>query len=112
MTNNSPASQTEWKVLYAASETDPLVKVGDLGNVAGSLPNALKDLSARHLSKIDIRMVIPFHSVLKEKYPALEKIASFTVQNFNCPIPAEAYQLQINGLIYYKIDGGPVRKTT
>jgi len=112
LTNNSPASQTEWKVLYAASEADPLVKVGGLGDVAGSLPNALKDLSARHLSKIDIRMVIPFHSVLKEKYPALEKIASFTVQNVNGPIPAEAYQLQINGLIYYLIDGDPVRKTT
>ena len=112
MTKNTPASQTELKVLFAASEADPLIKVGGLGDVAGSLPNALKDLSTKNLAEIDIRVVIPFHSVLKEKYPSSEKIASFTVQHVDGPILAEAYQLHINGLIYYLIDGAPIKKTT
>ena len=106
--NNNPASHTELKVLFAASEADPLVKVGGLGDVAGSLPYALKELSTKNYAKIDIRVVIPFHSVLKEKYPSPEKIASFTVQHVDGPIPAEAYQLQINDLIYYLIDGAPI----
>jgi starch synthase len=108
---NTPASQTALKVLFAASEADPLVKVGGLGDVAGSLPNALKNLSTKHLQRIDIRVVIPFHSVLKDKYPSPEKIASFPVQHKNGPISAEAYQLQINGLVYYLIDGAPIQKT-
>ena len=108
MKKNTPASKTEMKVLFAASEAAPLVKVGGLGDVAGSLPNALKDLSTKNLGKIDIRIAIPFHNVLKEKYPSAKKIASFTVQHTDGPIPAEAYQLNINGLIYYLIDGAPI----
>ncbi len=111
MINNAPASQNVLKVLFAASEADPLVKVGGLGDVAGSLPNALKNLSTKHLERIDIRVVIPFHSVLKEKFPSLVKTASFTVQHKDGPIPAEAYQLQINGLVYYLIDGAPIRNS-
>ena len=102
------ASKTEMKVLFAASEAAPLVKVGGLGDVAGSLPYALKDLSTTHQGKIDVRVVIPFHSVLKEKYTSVEKIASFTVQHKDGSIPAEAYQLKVNGLIYYLIDGAPI----
>jgi len=109
MTKNIPASNNELKVLFAASEAAPLVKVGGLGDVAGSLPNALKDLSTTHLGNINIRVVIPFHSVMKEKYPSLEKIASFKVQHADGSIPAEAYQLNTNGLIYYLIDGAPIR---
>ncbi len=111
MTNNAPAAQAELKVLFAASEADPLIKVGGLGDVAGSLPQALKDLSTTNLAKIDIRVVIPFHNALKEKYPSLEKVASFNVQRVDGPVPAEAYQLKINGLIYYLIDGAPIKNS-
>src|ERR1700730_13248680 len=41
------------KVLFAASEASPIVKVGGLGDVAGALPKALKKLRA------DIRLVVP-----------------------------------------------------
>ena len=111
MIKNNPASQTELKVLFAASEADPLIKVGGLGDVAGSLPQALKDLSTKNLAKIDIRVIIPFHDILKEKYPSAEKIASFSVQHVDGAIPAEAYQLLVNGLIYYLIDGEPIQNS-
>ena len=49
------------KVLIAASECSPLVKVGGVADVVGSLPIALKQLD------IDIRVVIPFYKTLIDK---------------------------------------------
>ena len=46
-------------VLFAVWELDPLIKVGGLGDVARSLPAALKTIG------VDIRVVIPFYKVLK-----------------------------------------------
>ena len=52
------------KILFAASEAEPFIKVGGLGDVAGSLPSALIDyfIETPNLPALDIRTVIPFHS--------------------------------------------------
>ncbi len=48
------------KVLFVTSEAHPLIKTGGLGDVAGSLPAALRALNC------DIRLVLPaYRSVLK-----------------------------------------------
>ncbi|MFA6027392.1 MAG: glycogen/starch synthase [Patescibacteria group bacterium] len=49
------------KVLYVSAELNPLAKVGGLGDVAGSLPKELLK------SNIDIRVALPFYSVIKKK---------------------------------------------
>ncbi len=49
------------KVLYAAAEMYPLVKVGGLGDVAGSLPAALL------AEGIDVTVVLPAYSFLGEE---------------------------------------------
>ncbi len=54
------------KILFAASECHPLVKTGGLGDVAGSLPPALRNL---HL---DVRVVIPAYR------DVLRKVSDFT----------------------------------
>lgn len=49
------------KVLLTASECSPLVKVGGIADVIGSLPIAIKPLG------IDIRICIPFYKPLQKK---------------------------------------------
>ena len=107
-----PRTQTELKVLFAASEAAPLVKVGGLGDVAGSLPHALKNLSAKHLDAIDIRVVIPFYNILRKKYPSPQKIAQFTIPHVDGLLSATAYQMKLDRLIYYLIDGDPIHNTS
>ncbi len=46
------------KILLAASEVAPIVKVGGLGDVAGSLPKALQKLG------IEADVVIPFYQII------------------------------------------------
>ncbi len=50
------------KVLYVASEAVPFVKTGGLADVAGSLPKELKK------NGVDVRVVIPKYSGIKEEY--------------------------------------------
>ena len=49
------------KVLFLSAEASPLVKIGGLGDVAGSLPSVLKSLP----ESPDVRVAIPFTPPLK-----------------------------------------------
>ena len=98
------------KVLFLASEADPLVKVGGLGDVAGSLPRALQQLSPEKTggNTIDIRLVIPFHSVIRKKYPDPEFLFEFEVPTKTGSITGQAYELEANGVHTYLIAGEPI----
>ncbi|MCH7759133.1 glycogen synthase [Patescibacteria group bacterium] len=63
------------KILFAASEVDPIIKVGGIADVIGSLGKEIKN--AGH----DIRIVIPFYQVLKKKkLDSLKNLGSFKVK--------------------------------
>ncbi|TDO94395.1 starch synthase [Halanaerobium saccharolyticum] len=50
------------KILFVASEADPFIKTGGLADVAGSLPQALRDEGH------DVRLVIPQYRQIPQKY--------------------------------------------
>ncbi len=91
------------RVMFLAAEAVPFFKVGGLGDVAGSLPRALKALRPDW----DIRLVLPLHSTLDQKRFPLEPVAAFTVPHRNGPILAEAYTTPWDLPVYF-ISGAPI----
>lgn len=57
------------KILFATSEIAPWVKTGGLGDVAGSLPAALR--AEGH----DVRVLVPAYPALLQSFPDAEEIA-------------------------------------
>lgn len=88
------------KVLFLAAEAEPLVKIGGLGDVAGSLPQALEDLS-----DVDIRLVIPFHGAIQRQAYSVDPLATFSIPHRDGPLRVEALTTEVNGLKVYLISG-------
>ena len=63
------------RVVFAASEAVPFAKTGGLGDVAGSLPQALK------AAGVDVRVVIPKYALIDGRYRSQFKpVATFETQ--------------------------------
>ena len=87
------------KVLYAVSEAKPFIASGGLGDVAGSLPIALRK------RLIGCRVVMPLYDGIPEKFKAEMKfITHITVpvawRRQYCGI----FEAKYNGVIYYFLD--------
>ncbi|RPH60314.1 MAG: glycogen synthase [Chloroflexi bacterium] len=98
-------SKSPLKILFLASEADPFVKVGGLGDVAGSLPYALRALEK---APPDVRLVIPFHSVIHTEKMDLQRVAVFTIPRQGGDVPAQVFQTEMRGLPVYLVSGGPI----
>ena len=98
------------RILLVASEIDPLVKVGGLGDVTGSLPPALRALPVEQTGgwPLDIRIAIPFHSVIATRVKNIQPLVSFTVPHPHGDIAAQAFQTFLDGLPVYLIAGDPI----
>lgn len=92
------------KILFLASEADPFIKVGGLGDVAGSLPYALQAIDAG----LDVRLVIPFHSAIRAEGLSLAREAVFSVPRLGGDVPAQVFRTEIRGLTVYLISGAPI----
>lgn len=82
------------KVLMVASEAMPFVATGGLGEVMGSLPEALINIG----KGVDVRVALPFYSDVDEKYRKKMKLIG------SCTIDL-AWRKQYVGLFMYRHKG-------
>jgi starch synthase len=92
------------KVLFLAAEADPFVKVGGLGDVAGSLPGALRVLSRQ----LDIRLCIPKHKSLNLDGLEIKPAATFSISRSGKFVPVQVFEAEYSGGVVYLIDGPPI----
>ena len=93
-------------VLFLAAEAEPFVKVGGLGDVAGTLPRALRALSNDEI-KIDVRLVLPQHSVIRTD--TLRPMKVYSIARGDSEVQVEAYEGALDGMPVYFINGDPIR---
>lgn len=75
------------RVLFAVWEVEPFLKVGGLGEVARSLPRALKSMG------VDIRLVIPHYKALNVLGQRKKRIAEFTIHYGTRKIPITIHKI-------------------
>ncbi len=89
------------KILFVAAEALPFVSTGGLGDVIGSLPEAI----VRADKTADVRVVLPMHAKIGSNWRAeMTKVAEFNVtlawRNLYCGV----WELKKGGVTYYFID--------
>ncbi len=109
---NSDVPRIKLNILFIASEADPLVKAGGLGDVAGALPPAINDLNSQtDRLAIDIRLVIPYYNHLKAKEIRSELIQNFKISTLNGPVEAGLYVTDLSGVVTYLVSGEPINRS-
>jgi starch synthase len=100
-------------VLFLAAEAEPFVKVGGLGDVAGSLPRAIRALPSESTGGItvDVRLVIPLHSAMRSDRRGYRPIAAFSVPHAAGPIPVQAFVALQGDLPVYLLDAEPIARS-
>lgn len=98
------------KVLFLAAEAEPFVKIGGLGDVAGSLPRYLRGVSedSRGSVSIDARLVLPLHPVLRFTVHGLRLLATFELPHNDGPRLARILEGRLGEMPVYFIDGSPI----
>ena len=101
--------KTTLKVLFLAAEAEPLIKIGGLGDVAGSLPLALRNLTnhmgVRSGVEVDVRLVIPFHGAIQRHAYPIHRVARFEIPYKDGDVSAEALRMDLDGMPLYLIGG-------
>ena len=86
-------------ILFATSECAPFVKTGGLGDVAGSLPNTLRE------KKIDARVILPLYNCIPQEYKdQMTYIDHIYIDMAWRKQYCGVFELKYNNCIYYFID--------
>lgn len=97
--------QPSLNILFIAAEAEPFVKVGGLGDYAGSLPKALLDINPTEISdrRPNIRLVIPFHSAIPEEKFEIKHLTKIEIRSNKKLQSCDVFIAKINKLIVYLI---------
>lgn len=93
-------------ILFLAAEAEPFVKVGGLGDVAGTLPRALRALSTDEI-KVDVRLVLPQHTVIRSD--TFRPVGIYSIPHGRGEAQVDAYEGILDGMPVYFINGDPIR---
>lgn len=93
-------------ILFLAAEAEPFVKVGGLGDVAGTLPRALRAISNENI-KLDVRLVLPYHTVIRPD--TLRPLGIYSIPRGSSDVQVEAFEGSLDGMPVYFINGEPIR---
>ncbi len=95
------------KVLFLAAEATPFVKIGGLADVAGALPRALRALSEEEAGgvKLDVRLALPLHMVIRTDAATLRPVASFSVGRAGAEKNVQIFKSQVDDMPVYFISG-------
>ena len=92
------------KVMFLASEADPFVKIGGLGDVAGSLPAALNVLDG----KLQVRLFLPLHNQIDLTPYNPQKYKQIVVPVDGAGIQAEVSLVKREGVEIFFFSGKPI----
>jgi starch synthase len=98
-------------VFFIAAEAAPYVKVGGLGDVAGSLPPALLKIPPGQIgnTSLDVRLVLPYHPVISIPASKLKYLGQFRVPSSpRKGVYAKVYATENKGVPVYLISGKPI----
>ena len=84
------------KILIAGSEVSPLVKTGGLGDVLGSLPNALQKLGN------DVRIFLPYYREIDKLKPKTQTI----IPEARLNVPAGTIEYKVELLLDHNLSTG------
>ena len=98
------------RILFIASEAEPIIKVGGLGDVIGALPHYLENLSAEELNgwELDVRIAIPFYPTLPDKYIKDKPLITFSIPYRGESLMGWAYQSALQDIPILLISGPPI----
>lgn len=99
-------------ILFVASEADPIVKAGGLGDVAGALPAALKNLEPfNSADTVDIRLAIPYYNHIRARKMPAKLIANYALPTTTGAVDVELYETTVSGVVTYLVAGEPVSRS-
>jgi starch synthase len=99
--------------LFLSAEADPFVKIGGLGDVADALPRYLHRLSSAAAGggPVDIRLVLPLHSVIRPDRFGLRPVARYDLRWSGETSAVQVHAATRDGVPVYFLEAAPISRT-